>query len=960
LKRLIFILGFFLSLVIRSQSPEPFFYSLNQEYNYSQSTIYSIIQGKDGDLFIGHSEGISRFNGKSFRNYNFRGKGKSLSNLLQLPNGNILATSFYGDLIVLKSDSIQLNAYSLRDKSGRPVLKSLNGVVYLYEKNIIMKLSADSLFKLSDFNINPEYKILDITEGFDPSQLLVMVQMADSLGLITCNNNGRIVKEQKYPMSITDNVRFFDFNGYKYCYYLGLNKIVEVSVDGLIKENSFQLKFNPKDVKWHTPFVINDQYIALLGYDGILIFDNKGRLIKHGLKGYQVSTAILDIEGNLIIGTLNDGVFVIPSLNLTAVNLQHHLERNDKIKRWLRINDTTYCFGTNKGIVGLCYLNSGTIQEMQLPRQTEVQAITYDASTNSLYVFCDLLYKVGAKSLIIEDKYNVTSTKDIKISEGAMYCATSAHLIVIKDNKVQKYFDRNWINTLELDKKSNVLWLGSNNGLHSFNLINSVCKDETIPILKKPFTSVAKVKQLPNSDLLLHAINAGLLLGNTKDGFKYFRKDDAILDFNLDGNYLFILYKDYLDIVDITTNQPIIKLNRSKCLEPSLISGYKYKNGLVMLFSKNYLVYNEIPSPNIVQPKVFLHNISGSYSQLNDSTFVSEYNRNSISFNLEVLPNLRSRNDITLRYRLIDVDEEWQYIKAGNSDFYFKYQNLKSGTYKFIAQAINEDGVESDLFQINLEINPPYWQTWWFVTFIIFLFLMIMIGLYIWRINYLKKQTLLKMERQRNEIRLLSAELTTIRSQMNPHFIFNCLSSIQAKVISSKGDEALEDISRFSMLIRSVLDFSSREYILLNDEINFIRNFLYLEASRHESKMNYTIFVDEAIDVKYGEIPSLITIPILENAIKHGLLHKEGEKKLTVRVEGNNQKIVISIQDNGIGRKKSSEINSESRKNHKSFALDALNKRIERINASNRMNLKLDIIDLEEGTKVVITILNND
>ena len=481
-----------------------------------------------------------------------------------------------------------------------------------------------------------------------------------------------------------------------------------------------------------------------------------------------------------------------------------------------------------------------------------------------------------------------------------------------------------------------------------------------LELLEKPYSTVSKVKLLSNGGLMMHVINAGLIYGDIEKGFKYYKKDAAILDFNMEGEHLYIQYKDSVSVINLKYNKRLTVIDRSKCLEQALITSYKYQEGLVALYQDQYVVYNVLPSMNRIKPHLILKNILGTYTFLNDSNIISEYDRNSISFNLEVLPNISARNLVKLKYKLIDVDMNWELISPSNSDFFFKYQNLNCGNYKFVAKAVNEDGIESELFVLNFEIKPPFWKTWWFVLILVGITLMSLIGLYVWRISYLKRQTLIKIEKQRNEIRLLSAELTTIRSQMNPHFIFNTLSSIQAKVINAKGEEAVDDISRFSVLVRSVLDFSSREYILLKDEINFIKNFLHLESSRYDSQIEYSVVVSEELDVDFCEIPSLITIPLLENAIKHGLLHKEGKKQLNINFTGSIHTVVIIIEENGIGRERSMEINKQSRKNHKSFALTALSKRIQRINQSGKMTLDLSIEDLEVGTRVVIKISYND
>jgi sensor histidine kinase YesM len=131
---------------------------------------------------------------------------------------------------------------------------------------------------------------------------------------------------------------------------------------------------------------------------------------------------------------------------------------------------------------------------------------------------------------------------------------------------------------------------------------------------------------------------------------------------------------------------------------------------------------------------------------------------------------------------------------------------------------------------------------------------------------------------------------------------------------------------------------------------------LHLESSRFEGKIHFNLDIDKETDIHFLEIPTLITIPFIENAIKHGLLHKEGDKTLNIKINGNQMGLNIIISDNGIGRARSNEINIKSLKEHKSFAIEATNKRIERINLSDKMKVNIKIEDLETGTQVTISI----
>ena len=214
----------------------------------------------------------------------------------------------------------------------------------------------------------------------------------------------------------------------------------------------------------------------------------------------------------------------------------------------------------------------------------------------------------------------------------------------------------------------------------------------------------------------------------------------------------------------------------------------------------------------------------------------------------------------------------------------------------------------------------------------------------------------------------LNSELRLLKSQMNPHFMFNAIGSVSNLMQSGRVDEAQDSLRKFSRLMRSTLEQSQGDDILLEDEIDFLENYLHLEQLILGDNFSFTITVDESIDVAYERIPSLILQPIVENALKHGLRTKQGERKLnisfTLEEDGEQTTMQILIDDNGIGRKASTELNKD-RKQHQSFATKSIDERIKIINTTaefEKITLSfIDKIDAEggaTGTSVLIKILS--
>lgn len=256
---------------------------------------------------------------------------------------------------------------------------------------------------------------------------------------------------------------------------------------------------------------------------------------------------------------------------------------------------------------------------------------------------------------------------------------------------------------------------------------------------------------------------------------------------------------------------------------------------------------------------------------------------------------------------------------------------------------------------------------------IILISVLVMVGiLFLFRHRIQQLRLKNELTKEKTEIKLKEAEylnrineisFAAIRTQMNPHFIFNVLNTIQSYVFMNDRKKAIFYLGQFSDLIRKILENSDKEKISLSDEITFLKLYLNIEMARFSDKLKTSVEVSQNLDLETIFIPPMLIQPYAENAIKHGLLHLSGEKRLLIMIKPSNNKqyIEITVDDNGIGRKKSNEINRK-RVNHNSFANAANEKRISLFNLLNKKKMKIEIIDKMSadgsagGTTIVISI----
>ena len=238
--------------------------------------------------------------------------------------------------------------------------------------------------------------------------------------------------------------------------------------------------------------------------------------------------------------------------------------------------------------------------------------------------------------------------------------------------------------------------------------------------------------------------------------------------------------------------------------------------------------------------------------------------------------------------------------------------------------------------------------------FFLIVFIILLFGVIISLVSLRSKQNKLKQEHKSSELKQ-----TLLRSQMNPHFIFNSFSIIQSYIYENDKESSSQFLVNFSRLIRMILENSNKELIPLSEEIDILKRYLYVQKIRFEDRFQYTIEVDNELkkDVEFLEIPPMIAQPFIENAIEHGALQKIKDGKISIQLFKKGDLLEFVIQDNGIGIRESKK---RRRKPHKSMAIDITKERIELLNKKYGVNGYIEIVDLNDidqrGTRVIIQI----
>ena len=310
-------------------------------------------------------------------------------------------------------------------------------------------------------------------------------------------------------------------------------------------------------------------------------------------------------------------------------------------------------------------------------------------------------------------------------------------------------------------------------------------------------------------------------------------------------------------------------------------------------------------------------------------------------------PTLKNREMVTYHYQLLGYDTVWQINPYEMNQV--TYNALAPGDYTLQVKAEN-NGLFSAVKAYPFTIALPFYASAWFIAVVIVLFLLLVLAVYRWQLNIQSRKS-----QQVNELN--ASRLTAIQSQMNPHFIFNSLNSIQDLILKGDVEHSYSYIATFSDLVRRTLNYSEKDFIDFEQEIKLLELYLSLEKLRFKKEFTYTIELPAEEDFL---VPPMLIQPFIENALVHGLLHKQGEKKLKISFELN-EYLICTIEDNGIGRERARAIQMRQKKEHESFSGNAIRNRFEILNNVFKGKFGYTYEDLYRngepcGTKVTLSI----
>ena len=416
------------------------------------------------------------------------------------------------------------------------------------------------------------------------------------------------------------------------------------------------------------------------------------------------------------------------------------------------------------------------------------------------------------------------------------------------------------------------------------------------------------VEMIPHKEtMIISSTNNGIYLLNKK-GIKNINTTNGLLSnycssIVLRGDQLWVCTNMGISKIDLIGERIARNYTTKDYLMSNEVHNVLFHQGYVYASALNGVsIFKEHTPTFNVLPKIVLEGVEVNNKRTNWlGDTILPYTQNSITI-LCKSPGYRSANHNTYRY-VISYESRLDTIL--NTTGILQLSSLSPGKYQIKLDVKNIDGIWSQQPQlVHFNILPPFWKSSLFFVVVALLVLVILFFIiYVYISNYKRQQAY--------RYRLAQSELKALRLYMNPHFIFNSLTSLQAFVLTGKVQDANVFIGKFSRLIRAVMNHSMTGEITIKEEVLLLTNYLNLEKVRFKAGLEFTIEVDPEIDSDFIKIPALIIQPIVENAVKHGLegkLDMSGSVEVCFKMKGSQILCVVTDNGNGVNSTKKADI----------------------------------------------------
>lgn len=927
------------SLRLHSQNFSSVHYS--EKDGLPSNIVYDITQDKDGFIWLATENGLSRFDGIRFRNLSTRDglPDNAILRVFAKKEGGVFFIPFTHPPFFYSNDSIQ--RLIIPDIYKQELA---NFGLFHYWMNKIAFSCTNEIFIINNDNtVTPIKHYLKNT----PARASI-AYAKDSI--LVLNRNDSTFLENKGEFSyiakannITPIISYNKSGG-----LIAIEKVSETSI-------------SPDE------YLANNIFCASKDSTVFFFSTITGKLM-YELEVLKFSTSFIDNENNLWIATLGNGVYRYPSFKFKHSDFAGANEifaLNNFNGNIIAGGDFSKSFIINTDRLRLFSDYSSFLRQSNNPVAQSTKRnriLKFMAHKGNLFIAADaFLLKITRSSGIRFSP--VFPVKDIDtIADQLLVCTGRSALLLDQKNMS--------IRDTLLDQRSTCgvfyqgnFYIGTYGGLVKIESPNktTTALGNEYPPLKNRITAL---KRGIDNDLWVATSGSGLIrykngkitdVLDTETGIT----SDICTSIFIDSNEIWLGTSNGINrIIPRNGSWDITTVTTANGLAANFINTIYVQNNIVYAGTSAGLTYfnkNTLSEKSIC--RLHITGVSaGNHTLKIDSTLLFPHNILNIKIEFTAI-SFKSAGDIRYYHRLKGLEDSWNVT----TDNFVNYPTLPPGDYVLMIKAINKFGVESETKTISIRINPAWWQTWPFIFAVIGLLLFLIALMYRRSIRSIQKKEKLKREM---EARFSALEQQALQAQMNPHFIFNSLNSIQSFILDLDVEGANKYLTTFASLIRQTLDNSSSPLISLGSELKHLDTYLQLEKLRFKDKFSYTINTGAGIDQQAVLIPGMLLQPYVENSLRHGIQHrKDNNGVISIEITGNIAGgITYVIRDNGVGRKKSEELKSSKHIEYQSKGTAISLKRINAINNQFGTNIRVSTDDSTgtdgtvEGTVVTLFI----
>lgn len=916
-------LFFLLNTSILSLAQNPAHFILGKKH-FANIDIYTLLYDDHSDiLYIGTNSGIYAYKQNDF--IELKGPpeqiGNSFFGLKQDQNGDIFCNNLHGQIFKVVDNKAILFHQTPRAKP------SFEFHFFFVENNDIIAINNNSISKI-DSSGNSQL-ILD-ADAQNPFSDLIKTRFYAPQQL----SNGDIylsisrTHSIRYRQGKLSTIEHLNSHNSKLFYLFLQNTFFILDSQGniMFSEPKINSHFKQKREKGFQR--LNEKEIIGTGVKKGLRFYHlqNDTLAEHQSFFNQefISLATTNQNGTLFLGSFGDGIKVIPNKNIILPKCDDHLflgittspnnevflsTRGGEIFQY-QANSLTLIDKRDRNLDRVFYLKGNSPFD-----NTPHPNLLYDSDKNYLGPLKDF-HQIDSNNYLLVTLSNILLiTKDSSVDMKDLEYNHQSNI----PNRYNLFPSQRYI-SVTWSPLDSTFYFANNYGVYGRHWASS--KQDSILLNGQAFG--ANDLEFYNNQLICGTQRAGILVFQNKKfvtqiAQKHGLKSNTVNKILVKDNLLYILTKAGFQVYDLVQNK-FLGLGVAEGLVNDEVTNFDLSDDKLWLMEKNSFYSIDIAEfatqkkENLIA-KLYIDSILINGQPINhnkNNTFTYKENEVKIFFDYR---DIESKTETVIQYTLDGKYDHWKTLSSTENKI--EFQSLPIGSYSFKIKAAYRDQ-STEPFIYSFEILPPIWQRWWFYVLLTILGVLISTIVFRSMLNRQRKELAIQNE-------LNNSKLIAIRSQMNPHFIFNALNSIQHLVLKGDVDNSYSYINKFASLIRKTLEFSEEEFITLAEEINLIEVYLTLEKLRFQNNLEFEIIKPDRLDLS---IPPMLIQPFIENAIIHGLLHKKGDKKLTIKFQLN-EKLTCIIEDNGVGRAKAKIIKKRQNITHKSFSLKAIKRRFE-------------------------------